>query len=218
MHPLDNCPFYGILDSAYVSHENWLPKYKALVKGGAGIVQVRSKRPDHADYRALVEIILNYRESLPKPPNQQPHLILNDDLDLCLAYPALGIHLEHNDATPERVRAQLGPDRLLGISATNQAEVDRANKLAPGILSYFSIGSIFPSKTKPEAPTAGLGLVRYAAQSGAKLPFFCIGGIDRTNIRQIRDAGASRIATIADVLRDLDTEAAVRQSIALLKG
>lgn len=213
MNTASKYQFYGILDTAYVSDTQWVAKYRALADGGAAIIQLRAKNSTHRHYQTLIESILEYRASPQQRSEKQPSLILNDDLQLCLSYQDLGLHLEHNETHPAKVREELGPDRILGISATTENEVNRAIAFGRPLISYFSVGAVFPSQTKPEAPQAGLELVRYAASRNTEIPFFCIGGINRANIHQVREAGATRIVTVADTLCDTNTRAAVRQSL-----
>ena len=49
--------------------------------------------------------------------------------------------------------------------------------------------------TKEGRPATGLELVRYAAEH-ARVPWFAIGGIDATNVREVTAAGAERIAVL----------------------
>ena len=50
--------FYGILDTSYVNPINWETKCRALLEGGAGIVQLRAKKESHTERRKLLERIL----------------------------------------------------------------------------------------------------------------------------------------------------------------
>lgn len=218
MISLEATHFYGILDSHYVPPELWIEKYQALANGGAGLIQIRSQGASSDQLLALTKRVLAHRTSPSSQNPEQPHLILNDAIDLCLQFPALGLHLENSPLSPTEARKKLGPDRILGMSATSPEEVDQALSLPSDTLSYLSIGAVFPSDTKPEAPVSGLELVRYAAKQSASLPVFCIGGINRRNIDLLRQAGAKRIVSVSDVLCDADTSAAVKQSIALLRA
>lgn len=215
MPPLSTIAFYGILDTGYVPEEDWVAKYDALAAGGAGIVQIRAKSETRAQRARLLEAVLGRRACAPRP-DQLPHLVVNDDIDLCLAYPALGLHVGQDDLPATEARQRIGPNRILGLSTHSPEQALAAMQLGPRILSYFAVGPVFSTPTKPDYAPVGLELVRFVANQRPELPFFCIGGIKRSNIHQVREAGAERIVTVSDALCDPDTAAAVRRSIELL--
>lgn len=212
---LANSTYYGILDTGYVAPESWTAKYQALVSGGASIVQIRAKGSTEAERYQLTEQIVAHRSNSSAP---QPHLIINDDIDLALRYPGLGLHVGQDDLSPEAARDRLGPDRLLGLSTHSPEQATAAMNLPDGVLNYFAVGPIFATQTKPTYVPVGLELIKFVAAQKPSLPFFCIGGINRSNIPQVIAAGASRFVTVSDALCAPDTAAAVRESIQLAKA
>ncbi len=215
--PLADAFFYAILDTGYVTPENWLSKYDALVAGGASLVQIRAKRESPAQRADLLQRILDHRAALP-PAARRPPLVVNDDIELCLRHPALGLHVGQDDLPAPEARRQLGPERLLGLSTHSPQQALDAIALGPTVLSYFAVGPIFATQTKPDYAPVGLELARFVAEQRPNLPFYCIGGIHRGNIPQVRATGATRIVTVSDVLLAPDTAAAVRQSLDLLQS
>lgn len=209
-----NASFYGILDTGYVAPELWSEKYEALVRGGAGIVQIRAKATTASQREHLLQLIIEYRKKAKEP---QPVLILNDDIDLCLKYEGVGLHVGQDDLPARQARERLGPDRALGLSTHSPEQAQAAIDLGPDILDYFAVGPVFATQTKPNYQPVGLELVRHVAELSPPLPFFCIGGINRSNIEKVCAAGARRIVTVSDALCDSDTESAVRQSRALVE-
>ncbi|MBD5778384.1 thiamine phosphate synthase [Pelagicoccus sp. NFK12] len=211
---LHQSTFYGILDTGYVSPENWVAKYEALVSGGASIVQIRAKDSNQSERYQLTEQIVRYRAQSAAP---QPHLVINDDLELALEHPDLGLHVGQEDLPAVEARKRLGPNRLLGLSTHSPEQARAAMALPAGTLNYFAVGPVFATQTKPTYTPVGLELVEYVAKQRPELPFFCIGGINRRNIEQVIAAGASRIVTVSDVLCSADTAAAVRESISIAR-
>ncbi|MDQ8204785.1 thiamine phosphate synthase [Pelagicoccus sp. SDUM812003] len=216
MLPLNSIRYYGILDTGYVSASDWLAKYDALERGGAGIIQIRAKTESTQQRAELVKRVVEHRSKKAAPIDQQPHLIVNDDLDLCLAHPGLGLHVGQDDLPAATARERLGPDRLLGLSTHSFEQAKAAMDLGPSTLSYFAVGPVFPTQTKPTYQAVGLQLVAEVAAEAPELPFFCIGGINRQNIPQVIAAGAKRVVTVSDTLCDEDTAQAVAKSIQLL--
>lgn len=206
---LRECSFYGILDTGYVSRSDWARKYRALVKGGAGVIQLRAKRESHKEREALLVQILEIRNEAEN--ESQPPLILNDDVELCLRYANVGLHVGQEDTPAIDARRRLGPHRILGLSTHSIRQARQAMELPEGILDYFAVGPVFATQTKPSYAPVGLELVRWVDQQSPKLPFFCIGGINRGNLDEVRKAGGSRVVAVSDPLLAQDTATAVEE-------
>ena len=84
-------------------------------------------------------------------------------------------------------------------------------ELPKGTLDYFAVGPVFATQTKPSYTPVGLELVRWVDRQSPKLPFFCIGGINRGNIDEVRKAGGSKVVAVSDPLLAQDTAAAVME-------
>ena len=210
---LTRARFYAILDTGYVPRSRWTRVCRALIDGGADLIQMRAKTERPAQRRELLEEILPFfRES----DRSAPPLIINDDIELALSHPGLGLHVGQDDLPPREARRLLGPDRILGLSTHSETQIAGALALEPEVLSYFAVGPVFPTQTKPGYQSIGLTLVGHAARVAGALPFFCIGGINRTNVPEVVAAGARRVVAVSDILCDPDPSGAVHQIRSLL--
>ncbi|KAF0094199.1 MAG: thiamine-phosphate pyrophosphorylase [Puniceicoccaceae bacterium 5H] len=205
MQDLHAALFYGILDTGYVSDHAWEDKCRALIDGGADIIQLRAKHETPDQRRTLLERILPLFEHIDTP------LVINDHLELALAYPRLGLHLGQDDMSVAEARKQLGPDRVLGLSTHSPQQAADAMLLHGQHLNYFAVGPVYATPTKPTYEPVGLELVRHVAALQAPLPWFAIGGVNRQTIAEVKAAGAPRVVVVSDVLKASDTAAAVRE-------
>lgn len=194
---------YGILDTGYVTPENWVAKCQALLDGGADIIQVRAKGTTRGERRRLLEAVLPLFALSATP------LVLNDDWELAAEYNNVGVHVGQEDAPVAEVRAAIGPNRVLGLSTHSPAQADSAIALADQ-LTYFAVGPVFATPTKPTYTPVGLELVRYVANRQPLLPWFCIGGVKRANAQQVIAAGAQALVAVSGLLLADDTAAAVQ--------
>lgn len=201
--------FYGILDTGYVSPEAYRSKCEALLHGGADIIQLRAKRQSREEKRAILRAILPLFEGGSVP------LILNDDLELALEFPAVGLHIGQDDISVTSAREALGCERVLGLS-THSPEQAAGAIAQRELLHYFAVGPVFSTQTKPDYIPVGLELVRHVASLNPPLPWVCIGGISRSNAQQVIDAGAKGLVAVSDPLLDADTAAAVAAYKSLL--
>jgi thiamine-phosphate pyrophosphorylase len=173
----------------------------AALRGGVDIVQLRMKDANDE------AILATGRRFAAACAEGGALFILNDRPDLVAAVGADGVHVGQNDVAVAQARAAVGPDRIVGLSTHSPDQIDRA--AAEG-LDYIGVGPVHATPTKPGRPAVGLELVRYAAQH-APMPFFAIGGLDRSNAAAVRAEGATRIAVVRALTEASDPEAAARE-------
>jgi thiamine-phosphate pyrophosphorylase len=159
--------------------------------GGADVIQLREKGlPDREWLRRAREVRILTAQA-------QARFLLNDRPDLARLAGADGVHLGQEDVTVVDARRVVGPSALIGVSTHNPDQLDQAILSGAG---YLGVGPVFPSATKDFSDLAGLAYVRHAAET-TSLPWFAIGGIDEENLDALLDAGATRIAVSAAVVR-----------------
>lgn len=173
----------------------------AAVRGGVTLVQLREKAmPDDAMI-ALAREVKTMLQPLGVP------LIVNDRVAVALAAGADGVHLGVDDIGPAQARAQLGPDRILGVSAGTP---DEAALVDPAVADYAGVGSVFATATKPDAgPPIGIeGLG--ALMRRIPLPVVAIGGIGLGQAGAVMAAGPAGVAVVSAICGAADPEAAAR--------
>jgi thiamine-phosphate pyrophosphorylase len=144
--------------------------------------------------------------------------VINDDVELCARTPDAGLHLGQDDMPPDEARRRIGPERMLGLSTHSWEQARAAMELPAGVLSYFCVGPLFATPTKPDYTPVGLDLVRRVAGARPALPWFVIGGIKRTNLQSVLDAGAHRVVVVSDVLQAPDPAGVVREIRAAVRS
>ena len=134
--------------------------------------------------------------------------LVNDRCDLALAIDADGVHLGQTDLPFHHARQLLGPEKYIGLSTHNAAQVKEANRLGP---DYIGFGPIYtPAAKVDHEPVVGLHGVR-TIRPLTSLPVFAIGGIQAAHVRSLIDAGANGIAVISAVVGAADVAGAVAQ-------
>lgn len=165
-------------------------KVKAAYRGGADMVQLRSK---NLSDRALYEIGLRFRKIADR---FRKLFFVNDRVDLALAVGADGVHLGQEDLSMEGVR-KIYPrgDIFIGKSTHSLAQALQAQKEGA---DYIGVGPVFKTPTKPNYQPVGLELIRQVNKRVC-IPFVCIGGIDPANIGEVLQAGGTRVAAVRAV-------------------
>lgn len=159
--------------------------------GGADVIQLREKGLSD---RAL---LTHAREVRILTAQARARFILNDRPDLARLAGADGVHLGQEDVSLRDARRIVGPHALIGLSTHDRAQLGEAILAGAG---YLGVGPVFSSSTKDFSAFAGLAHVRYAAET-TTLPWFAIGGINEENLERVLEAGATRIAVSAAVVR-----------------
>jgi thiamine-phosphate pyrophosphorylase len=198
---------YTILDSACFSNTKaLLAAAEEFVAAGVTLIQYRNKSGNAREMlqqarelKRCVDSHVSQKKRDMGHPAPPVKLIMNDRADHALIAEFDGVHVGQDDLSPESVRRIIGPDRLLGVSTHNPAQLTEADKSSA---DYLAIGPVFStsSKKKPD-PVVGLEVVRHARQI-TKKPLVAIGGITRQNAASVIEAGADSVAVISDLLPD----------------
>jgi len=181
------------------------PLLDAALRGGAGLIQLREKRLADTD---LIAAARPFREAASAHGGL---FFLNDRPDLVEACEADGVHVGQEDLPVAEARSLAGPDAVVGLSTHSAAELDRAcASTGAGRPDQVSVGPVWTTPTKEGRRATGLGLVEHAARS-ATIPWFAIGGIDRSNVAEVAAAGAERIVVVRAIRDADDPEAAASE-------
>ncbi len=170
----------------------------AALRGGVDVVQLRDKELGD---EALVAAAGPFRAACAE---HGALFVLNDRPDLVEACGADGVHVGRGDVPVGRARALIGPERLLGLSASTRAELAHVAGA-----DYVGV-TAFATPTKEDAVAGGLELVHAAART-LTTPWFAIGGIGLSNVAEVTAAGAPGVAVVRAVRDAADPEAAARE-------
>jgi len=182
-------PIYAITDPE--APLSMLEQARAAAQGGAWAVQLRDK---HSPDDQLVQLAQTLVAEL-RPLGVK--VIVNDRLKVALAADVDGLHMGQGDGDPRRVRAHLGPNKLLGLSIETLEQC----RLIPAGIDYVGVGPVRPTPTKPDhaEPVGFDGLAAIIQQ--LKLPAFAIGGIGLADAAAIKHSGAVGMAVVSAITR-----------------
>jgi thiamine-phosphate pyrophosphorylase len=174
---------------------------RALLDGGARVLQLRMKRGSAADMLAVVD------ELRPLCRAHDATFIVNDRLDVALAGGADGVHLGQDDLPLEAAR-KLAPQLIIGVSTHNEAQ---ARDAAAGGADYIGFGPCFVTTTKENPdPVVGLEKLTAVCRMVAPLPVVAIGGITLERCAEVARSGARAAAIISAVNGAADPAEAAR--------
>ena len=186
---------YAITDPHLTPPSQLQDSVEQALQGGAGIIQYRDKSDDHQLRNQQAKDLLtlcNQYNAL---------LIINDDISLCQATGAHGVHLGLEDENLETARKMLGNNAIIG--ATCHGSLLNAEKAIQQGADYVAFGRFYRSKTKPDAEPAALGSIA-SRLSSLSVPAVAIGGINLNNATALINAGFSMLAVVDDVFSQSD--------------
>jgi len=210
MKPDFDLSLYLVLDPDMCGgHAAALRTADLATRNGVTVVQLRA--PDWKK-RAWLALAIELKALL--APRGVP-LIINDHVDIALAADADGVHVGQKDLPVEVVRRLIGPDKLLGLSASSLDDLRGADA---AVVDYVGVGPVFPTGTKKDANPV-LGVAKLAELMTEKaLPVVAIGGIGIAQTAEVIAAGADGVAVVSAICAAADVAAASVQLSTAIAG
>lgn len=174
---------------------------EAGLRGGAALVQYRHKTAEAVLRKEQAGALRDLCKRYGKP------FIINDHVDLCIELHADGIHVGGTDLDVAKVRAMVGPQRIVGASCYGSLDLARAAHEAGA--SYVAFGGFYPSRVKKYEVTTQPSVIA-ASKAAIALPIVVIGGMTQENSQPLVAQGADMVAVISSVFMSDDPETAAR--------
>jgi len=168
MKPEIDYSLYLVTDRGLMTTPTLEEAVEQAIDGGCTLVQLREKNASSREfYRSAVSVKkVTDRRGVP--------LIINDRLDIALASGAAGVHLGQSDLPAAAARRVLGPDKIVGVSASTPAQAEAAQ--AAGA-DYLGVGAMFPTGTKTDADIISMEELK-KIRAAVSIPIVAIGGIN----------------------------------------
>lgn len=197
----DELLLYAVTDRAWLNGETLYQQVEKTLKGGATFIQLREKNLDEESFlHEAIEI-----KELCKKYNVP--FVINDNVDIALEMDADGVHVGQSDMEAGDVRAKLGDDKIIGVSAQT---VDQAILAEKHGADYLGVGAVFPTGSKDDAEDVSYDTLKAICQA-VNIPVIAIGGITKDNIKDLADSGICGIAVISAIFAQKDIEAATKE-------
>lgn len=191
---------YAVTDRSWLGGAGLETQVEAALRGGATFIQLREKDLPAADFLREAVILRGLCARYRVP------FVINDNVEIARQSHADGVHVGQSDMAAARARDILGPDKIIGVSATTVAEALLAEKQGA---DYLGVGAVFPTASKADAAAVPLPVLRDICQA-VSIPVIAIGGISPENVSQLAGTGIVGIAVISAIFAQRDITAATR--------
>ncbi|MGO5092571.1 thiamine phosphate synthase [Clostridium sp. LCP25S3_F10] len=186
-----NYELYLITDRRFLKGRELKKVVKDAILGGVTTVQVREKNVSTREFYNVSKEVKEVTDYYKVP------IIINDRLDIAQAIDADGVHLGQKDMPLNIARKILGENKIIGISVGN---VEEALEAENNGADYLGIGTIFPTGSKKDVDAIigidGLSQVK----NSISIPSVAIGGINKTNFKDVLKTGIEGISVISAIL------------------
>ena len=199
---------YAVTDQMWLKEgEKLADVVESVLQNGATFLQIREKDLAEDAFEAEAERLKTLCAQHGVP------FVVNDSVEIALQCEADGVHVGQSDIKGRDIRAIIGPDKILGISAGTVEEAVAAEKAGA---DYIGVGAVFPTGTKKNATPMTMELLKEIVSS-VSIPVVAIGGISAENILQLRGSGVDGVAVVSAIFAAEDPGKATADLLKLAK-
>ena len=199
---------YAVTDQMWLKEgEKLADVVETVLQNGATFLQIREKDLAEDAFEAEAERLKTLCAQHGVP------FVVNDSVEIALQCEADGVHVGQSDIKGRDIRAIIGPDKILGISAGTVKEAVAAEKAGA---DYIGVGAVFPTGTKKNATPMTMELLKEIVSS-ISIPVVAIGGISAENILQLRGSGVDGVAVVSAIFAAVDPGKATADLLKLAK-
>ena len=189
---------YAVTDRHWLNGRTLVDVVKESLDGGVTMIQLREKSLDEGKFlEEAKELQALCRE-------RHVPFIVNDNVDIAKAMDADGVHVGQDDMETMDVRAKLGPDKIIGVSAHTVEEALLAEKQGA---DYLGVGAVFPTSSKSDVGEMSYETLK-AICKAVSIPVVAIGGISGENVGKLAGSGICGVAVISAIYAQKDIRAA----------
>ena len=192
---------YAITDRHWLNGESLYQQVEKALQGGVTFLQLREKNLDKElfmkEAREIKELCRKYKVPF----------IINDNVEIAKAIDADGVHVGQSDMEAGDVRAKLGPDKIIGVSAQTVGQALLAQERGA---DYLGVGAVFHTDSKADAADISHETLK-AITEAVDIPVIAIGGISKENVSELSGTGICGIAVISAIFAEKDIKNATKK-------
>ena len=207
----DDLLVYAVTDRAWLNlpetateaqrREALCQQVREAIAGGTTFVQMREKNLGDWDMVDEAEALQAICREAGVP------FVVNDAVAVAVAMGADGVHIGQDDMDAADVRALVGRDKIVGVSAQT---VEQALKAQADGADYLGVGAVFPTGSKDDAAEVSHETLA-AICDAVDIPVVAIGGVTCDNVAQLAPSGIVGVAVISAIFAKPDITAAAAQ-------
>ena len=191
---------YAVTDRAWTGEKTLEQQIEEALEAGATMIQLREKHLSDEEFLEEAKKVKAITERFGVP------LIINDNVEVAIRSGADGVHVGQSDMEAGNVRALIGEDKILGVTAKT---VEQAKLAESRGADYLGVGTVFPTSTKPDALGITMDTLKEICHA-VSIPAVAIGGITKDNIWMFEGTGAAGVALVSAIFGQKDIREATK--------
>ncbi|EEG72950.1 thiamine-phosphate diphosphorylase [[Clostridium] hylemonae DSM 15053] len=192
---------YAVTDRRWLKGSTLTAQVEEAIRGGATFIQLREKNLDEEQFLREAREVQQLCRSFHVP------FVVNDNVEIAAAIDADGVHVGQSDMEAGDVRARLGHDKIIGVSAQT---VEQALLAQERGADYLGVGAVFSTGSKADAVEVSHDTLKEICRA-VEIPVIAIGGIGRENVDMLAGSGICGVAVISAVFGAPDIRQAARE-------
>lgn len=192
---------YAVTDSTWLKGRSLSEVVKLSLEGGITFLQLREKNLDREAFLEEAKALKKLAKEYGVP------LVINDSVDIAMEIDADGVHVGQSDMEAGDVRAKLGPDKIIGVSARTVEQAVLAEQRGA---DYLGVGAVFQTGTKLDAKPLDHKVLK-AITEAVSIPVVAIGGITKDNIPKLAGNGVAGVAVVSAIYAQEDIKGATEE-------
>jgi thiamine-phosphate pyrophosphorylase len=192
---------YAVTDSSWVGNRTLAEQVEEAILGGATMIQIREKNLPIDEFIQLGKEIKKVTDKYNVP------LIINDEVEVAIAINAAGVHVGQSDMNAGDVRAKVGENMILGVSAQTVEQALLAEKQGA---DYLGVGAVFTTTSKSDADSVSFDTLKEICNR-VNIPVVAIGGINNGNVSRLEGSGIAGVAVISAIFAQKDIIKATKE-------
>ena len=192
---------YAVTDRHWLDGRTLYDVVRDSLDGGVTFLQLREKELDDETFLEEAVKLQEMAREYNVP------FVINDNVDIAVKMDADGVHVGQSDMEAGNVRALIGPDKILGVSAQT---VEQALLAQEKGADYLGVGAVFPTGSKDDADEVSFETLKEICDA-VSIPVVAIGGITYENTPELKGSGICGIAVISAIYAQSDIKAASEQ-------
>ena len=196
---------YVIIDPDATNNRNIFDVTKAAIEGGVSVVQYRDKKLDRSYF-------LNNSFLLKEICDESSVLfVVNDAVDVARLVNSSFLHVGQSDIEVESARKLLLSSQCIGTSNNGLAETSVSEEDGA---DYLAVGAVYSTSTMGKSSRKPVGTETLVeVKSKTNLPVVAIGGINESNLAEVRTTGVDAACIVSSITYAADPERSVKELV-----
>tara|TARA_B100001123_G_scaffold362018_1_gene418882 strand:- start:166 stop:1035 length:870 start_codon:yes stop_codon:yes gene_type:complete len=196
---------YVIIDPDATNNRNIFDVTKAAIEGGVSVVQYRDKKLDRSYF-------LNNSFLLKEICDESSvSFVVNDAVDVARLVNSSFLHVGQSDMEVEFARKLLLSSQCIGTSNNGLAETSVSEEDGS---DYLAVGAVYATSTMGKSSRKPVGTETLVeVKSKTTLPVVAIGGINESNLADVRATGVDAACIVSSITYASDPERSVKELV-----